>query len=522
MPTHEMTDEVRLGSKRVPQDHAPKDAFSKPPADFGLTPSIFSTSGLRKAYTGKDGTGSKSRHEDTLSTVYDFLDVARPLYDQDLLIEMYKDYTNYAAIQAKVANVVGLGFDFVESDKTLEKEDAIEDDSDAIKDFRRKLRRAKRIMFDRLDDLNHEEEFIETIEKVAVDYEVTGNGYLEIGRTSTGEIGYIGHIPAQTMRIRRRRDGYIQFIAGKPVYFRRYGDSLTPNPLRNDPNPNEIIHFKKYTPADSYYGAPDIVAALSAVVGNKFADEYNLDYFENKAVPRNLIILRGGSLGSEGQRKLLSFFDEDLRGSHHRSLFIPLPATTREETHDLEIKGVENSPQDSAFREYARGNIDKILMVHRVPSSKLGMGGEGSALAAAKDFDKTFKEQVTRPLQRVIEKKVNRVIKEMTNIFHFKLNELDLIDENTRANIDTAYHALGARTANEIRARLGLPGLEGGDRTIWEIMEKQAEQQANSQGRSETAATATNARARDTRRATGRTDSIGEARNPKGEGRRHE
>lgn len=509
--------DIKFGPTRNAVEHSPTDPFLKLADDLPAPGPLNSRrDSLKKQFTGVDGARTKAGHEKV--TGYDLYEVAHPTLDLEHLAKIYSaDYTNYAAINAKVANVVGLGYDFVESAKTKEKEDKIDDDSERMQSFRRNLARAKRQMLDTLDSFNEEDEFIESIEKVVIDYESMGNGYLEIGRTNSGAIGYIGHIPAQTIRVRRRRDGFVQFIGGTPIFFRRYGDTNKRVPF-GPSDANEIIHFKKYSPLDNYYGAPDIIAALQAVAGNKFADEYNLDFFENKAVPRNIILVRGGKFTDAAQGKLLKFFSEDLRGSHHRALFVPLPADTRESKHDLEIKSVETGIQDSAFKDYTRGNIEKILMVHRVPASKLGMTND-AALAAAKDLDKTFKEQVCRPLQRVIEKKVNRVIKELTDVFEFKLNELDLTDEISQANIDVAYHAIGAVTANEIRASQGRTGLDGGDMTIFQINDAAAQKAQAAAKRSEAKTDNTNARARDTRRAVGRTDSVGGARNPKGEGR---
>lgn len=517
----EVANDVALGPVYTPATPEDEDIFGTDltGVDFGASVNHYLDNRMTKVFEGKEGAGTKARHEKNFINAYDAFEVANPVHNLDGLMKVYSsDYTHYAAVHAKVANVVGLGYDLIESPKTMEKEDSIDENAERLQKFRRNLRRARRLMFDKLDDLNKEDEFLETLEKVVIDFEVTGNGYLEIGRTQSGQIGYIGHIPAHTIRVRKKRDGYVQFIGMKPVFFRKFGDNKTKNPFNNDPNPNEIIHLKKYTPVDQYYGAPDIIPAMVAVAGNKFADEYNLDFFENKAVPRNLIIVRGGEFTKEHQRKLLKFFGQDLKGQHHRALYVPLPADSNDAKHDIEIKNVESGVQDSAFREYTKGNIEKILMVHRVPASKLGMTGD-AALAAAKDLDKTFKEQVCRPLQRVVEKKMNRVIKEITDVFEFKLNELDLTDAVSQANIDTAYHAIGAVTSNEIRARQGRPGLKDGDKTVFEIESEQAEIGANSDGRSEANSQRTNSRSRDTRRATGRTDSVGGARNPKGEGR---
>jgi len=65
--------------------------------------------------------------------------------------------------------------------------------------------------------------------KFYTDVQATGNGYLEVGRKVNGDIGYLGHIPATTMRVRRLKDGYVQIIGQKVVYFRNFGaKNLTP------------------------------------------------------------------------------------------------------------------------------------------------------------------------------------------------------------------------------------------------------------------------------------------------------
>jgi capsid portal protein len=79
------------------------------------------------------------------------------------------------------------------------------------------------------------------------------------------------------------------------------------------------------------------------------------------------------------------------------------------------MKPVEAGMQDSSFMNYRRGNLDEILMAHRVPITKVGTS-EGVNLANAVDMDKTFKEQVCRPEQDILEKKLNKIIKEMTDV----------------------------------------------------------------------------------------------------------
>lgn len=467
---------------------------------------------LQKRFVGKDGAETQQNLLAQAITGYAMFDLIQPQYNLEYLSRIYEiSPYNYAAINAKVYNTVGLGFDFVETRKTVDRIDEITSDAQ-LERARRKLNKLRQDLHDWLEDCNEEETFKETLMKFYTDVEATGNGYLEVGRTTSGKIGYIGHIPSKTMRVRRLRDGFIQLLYGKAVFFRNFGDQETPNPIAGGlDRPNEIIHMKKYTPSDSYYGIPDIVPASNAMAGNEFAGKYNLDYFENKAVPRYIITLKGGTLSPESERKLLEFFQTGLKGKNHRSLYIPLPADQPDQKVEFKMEPVEAGTQDSSFNTYRKMNRDEILMAHRTPINKIGTP-EGINLAAARDADKTFKEQVTRPAQDILEKKLNKLILEMTDALELKFNELSLTDEDTQSKIDERYLRMKVITPNEVRIRKGMVPLDGGDEMV--ELKPQAQAEIRSQ--------ANNSRARDQEREANSPDNSGEGRNAKGDGRQVE
>ncbi len=172
---------------------------------------------------------------------------------------------------------------------------------------------------------------------------------------------------------------------------------------------------------------------------------------------------------------------------------------------------VEAGTQDSSFNTYRKMNRDEILMAHRTPINKIGTP-EGINLAAARDADKTFKEQVCRPAQDILEKKINRIIGEMTDALEIKFNELALTDEDTMSKIDERYLRMKVITPNEVRIRKGMVPLEGGD----EVVELKPEQQA------EIRTQASGNRLRDQERQNNQPDISGEARNEQGAGRQVE
>ena len=205
---------------------------------------------------------------------------------------------------------------------------------------------------------------------------------------------------------------------------------------------------------------------------------------------------------------MLEFFQTGLRGRNHRTLYIPLPSDGENSRVEFNMEPIEAGIQDSSFNNYAVENRDRILIAHRVPVSKIGMP-QGISLANAKDADKTFKEQVCRPRQEELEFKINLIIKEFTDAFVLRFNELALTDEETQARIDDVYLKDQVIVPNEVRARKGLAPLEGGDEVL--IINPKAAQDAESD--------ASGRKTRDQQRSVNAPDKMGTARAPKGEGR---
>jgi hypothetical protein len=437
---------------------------------------------------------------------YGLFDVITPPWNLYELANFYDtSFANHAAIDAKVENIVGLGYDFEVSPRTMLKLES-STDATSVDRARKRIERAKIEVRDWLESLNSDDSFTASMEKVYTDLQATGNGYLEIGRTVKGEIGYVGHIPSTTVRIRRLRDGFVQVIANKVVYFRNFG-ATNPNPLGTDARPNEIIHFKQYSPLNTFYGVPDIISAINSLYGDSLASQYNIDYFQNKAVPRYVVTLKGAKLSSEAEDKMFRFLQTGLKGQSHRTLYIPLPGDSETNKVEFKMEPIENGVQEGSFEKYRKQNRDDILVAHQVPLSKLG-GSDSSAIAAALAQDRTFKEQVARPAQDKLNKMISKIIREKTDILDFKFNELTLTDEITQSQILERYVKTQIMVPNEARTILGMPQRDGGDEPLEMKPQDSADTTAN--------------RARDGQRTNNNSDSPSTVagRNPKGEGRK--
>jgi capsid portal protein len=237
---------------------------------------------LKKKHEGEDGTKSKYLDPEVING-YSLWDIVNPPYDLDSLATLYdQSAIHNAAINARVMNTVGLGYEFTETLKSRRRVEKAQDDPAKLERVRKNIQDLREELDELFESFNIEETLIETLVRVWQDCLTVGNGYLEVGRNNSGKVGYIGHIPATMVRVRRKRDGFVQLSRSnkiQAVFFRNFQDLEMEDPINSDPSPNEIIHFKIYSPNSTYYGIPAAVSAATAIVGDKFAKEYNIDYF---------------------------------------------------------------------------------------------------------------------------------------------------------------------------------------------------------------------------------------------------
>jgi PBSX family phage portal protein len=476
--------------------------------------------------TGEGNARSKMR-TDKFATGYGAFDVVEPPYNLDYLAKLYEiSPAHMAAVDAKVTNIVGLGYYFKESHRTLDKLSRINNEP-ALERARARIDRAKIAMEEWVDRTNSKESFLEVLRMVMTDLETTGNGYFEISRITKGplkgQIGYIGHAHSTTIRRRVNMDGYVQLVAGRATFFRNYGDTRTADPIGNDASPNEIIHLSKYTPTNSYYGVPDVLSARNAVAGEEFASRFNLDYFEHKAVPRYIVVLKNAKLSLDAEQRLVDFLQNGLKGQHHRTMYVPLPADSEGKPVEFKLEPVEASITDASFTKYHDMNRDDVLMAHRVPLPQVGFTGNIS-MGASRDSARMFKEQVCRPWQAIIERRLRPLFSEVTDAFEMHLVELTLTDEETASRIHERYLRWEVETPNEIREWLGKKGRKGGDTptgVMQQIKEKARTQKQAGMGPDGQQANAT--RTRDAERSGGPDGAQSDrTRNSQGEGRQTE
>ncbi len=279
-----------------------------------------------------------------------------------------------------------------------------------------------------------------------------GYAYIEVTRTSTGDIGYLYHVPACTVRKSKVddeavaideyvvRNGKVKKVEGYKKRFRRYGmkagarlntvyfkefkDPRTIDKRTGKVDPScpvefrasEILEISKYEP-NHIYALPSWINQLPAILGSRLAEEVNLSFFESNAIPAMLLMVSGGGLTPESIDNLQRKFNQ-LQGKESVQKILIVEATGDEQAAQIggtipppriEAKTMVHERQsDALFKDYNEDNNKSIQCNFRIPDVILGKTHNINRATAYASIV-VAESQVFNPIRRMIEAKINSV-----------------------------------------------------------------------------------------------------------------
>lgn len=245
------------------------------------------------------------------------------------------------------------------------------------------------------------EPITEVFYKVEFDFHASGNGFLEVvedDRTSGEEVVSLLHVPCLNVRIHKDRDKFVRILThtNRRIFFRRFGDDNPahryidkdtgqfyenwPQELPAARRGTALIHFKSYCPLDDYYGMPTVVPAVNAIVGNKLASTWNINFLHNNAHIPLAVVVENGNLSPDSLEQIELFLSREAKGvSNAGRIMVLQPDMDRlMQSGNLKIRleplkvGVND---DASFLEYANYNSTEIQECFGLSSIMLGLGG---------------------------------------------------------------------------------------------------------------------------------------------------
>ena len=361
--------------------------------------------------------------------------IPRPLTaDDDDAIEYYNlttDYNSYHArcIRVKTDITIGLGINITKgnSDKFM----------------------------NRLAVINqYGENFEEVLSRVALDYETTGNGYMEIVKGPSGIILELYFMPAVKMYKRPRGADTAFYFLNSSIG--QYVPMKAFDPKDTEPG-SSVLHFANYTQASRYYGLPDWRGCIPDIELDYYATLYNKKFFINSGIPDLAIIVEGGAFDKDTQDQVTSFLQSNIKGylNAHKTLYLPVNdpnVKVRFEKLGLEV------PKDASFDQLRSRCRDNIVSGHGVYPRLVGivtagqLGGGGEATGQLK----TFQEITINPRQSMFEKKITPVFNSMDEgAIEFSFEKMDVSIQEPDSTYYPAMINSGVLTTEKARELLG-------------------------------------------------------------------
>jgi len=317
--------------------------------------------------------------------------------------------------------------------------------------------------------------FGQTVKNWVVDRLTTGNGGIEIARDVKKVPSLFAHMPFYTLQVHEDCQRWCHLVENEEVWFKRFGveqdynkkDGEKMSGFNRDESAHELLLLQNYTSLSSYYGIPEAISAIGAIMGNKYESDYNLQFFQNNAIPRYVIIVRGARLDSPLKKKIKDYFTREIKKNAHSTLFMELPSTDINLPKvEVEFQALDIKDKDASFRLYRKNMIEEVLVANGVPAYKLGLavvGTLGGNLGEELIDNYVFGE--VEPLQTEIEDLIYMVTSEFAPNYMIRFNDLDIKNEERLAKINTQYVKGSIMSLNEAREQTGLINVgEAGDK----------------------------------------------------------
>jgi HK97 family phage portal protein len=217
----------------------------------------------------------------------------------------------------------------------------------------------------------------------------------------------------------------------------------------------EVIHFKRWHPANDYYGLSALEAARLAIVGDRAMAEWNRNTFgKDNGVPAGIVHIKEAVSDADFER-IKREWRQSYGGPQRRTAFL--------RGSSIEWRNIGLSHSELDFLNGREAHRNEILNLFGIP---VGLVSENATEANAKVAERIFVERTLWPkLVRLAQKITQELLPFWPGAHIAEFDDIRPTDVQTRLQeIRTAYRVL---SINEIRERYyRLPAVEWGARPV--------------------------------------------------------
>lgn len=292
---------------------------------------------------------------------------------------------------------------------------------------------------DLLDAPNPHMSRFELFEQTVGMLELTGNAYWFLAGDARG-------VPVEIWPLRPDR---MQVVPDAHAYIGGY--QYTIDGQRIPLAAAEVVHFRRWHPANDYYGLSALAAARSAATSDRAMAEWNRATFgQDHGVPAGIVSIKDYITDADFER-----IKREWRASYgsgqRRTAFL--------RGGGIEWQHIGLSHTDLDFLKGRQANRDEILNIFGIP---VGLVSENATEANARVAERLFIERTLWPKLTRISQKITQDLLPFWPGEHVAVFE-DIRPTDTQARLDDIRTAYPVLSINEIRERYyHLPAVDWG------------------------------------------------------------
>ncbi|AQW80782.1 phage portal protein [Campylobacter pinnipediorum] len=214
----------------------------------------------------------------------------------------------------------------------------------------------------------------------------------------------------------------------------------------------EGYYLKYHSPSSRFYGEPDYLPVMLAILTNQEADNYNYAFFKNGARPDLAIIHKNSEPSEEQISTYKEFFSDNFKGSlnAHKTLLTYANSATGDRDADIRFEKL-GGVDDLSFENLKKVSRNEIAAAHGIPPRLLGimeaggLGGGGELIGQLQQFN----EIEIKPKIELIEGFFSRIGIKLS------LKAVDVTNFKDDGAIVTELVSRGILSIDEARSILG-------------------------------------------------------------------
>lgn len=195
-----------------------------------------------------------------------------------------------------------------------------------------------------------------TLQKLALDYVVTGNMYVQLFRNSFGRVVRTARLPAISMR-RGKQPG--QFFKVK-----NDGSNI-------EFKPGEVIHIFEPDIKQEIYGLPEYMGGIQSVLLSEESGLFRRKYYSNGAHMGYILVTNDADLDEQTAKLIESKVKESKGPGNFRSLYLNIgKSNAKEPVQIIPVGDISTKDEFERIKNITRG---EILSMHRMQPGLSGV-----------------------------------------------------------------------------------------------------------------------------------------------------